>query len=80
MSAPGGDDLARRAQAAYFRTGGEQSVSDSRVVEHDDKLYVVLRSATETLAVYRVRNDGVLRRMRRPPVEVEHGLLDTPGV
>jgi hypothetical protein len=71
------DDVAltRRAFAAYFRTDGEFADipgSTSGVTFYKDRAYVVLRNGiTHTLAVYRVRNDGVLRRMRRWPAAVE---------
>ncbi|AQA05033.1 hypothetical protein BVC93_24455 [Mycobacterium sp. MS1601] len=66
-----GDELTRRAFAAYFRTGGtEQPGKASGVVEREDKLYVVLVSSRGVLAVYRVRNDGMLRRMRRWPSDL----------
>lgn len=66
-----GDELTRRALAAYFRTGGTgQPGRASGVVERDGKLYVVLGSSRGVLAVYRVRNDGMLRRMRRWPAEL----------
>lgn len=70
------DDLLRRAFAGYFRTArGEEleqpSQSTSRVEVREDRAYVVLRSAREVLAVYRVRNDGMLRRMARWPKDVE---------
>ena len=65
-------NLARRALAAYFRTGGDEQTSTADVVEHEGLNYVVLSSATSTLAVYRIRNDGVLRRMRRWPPAIEN--------
>lgn len=66
------DDLTRRAFAAYFRTGGMDQPGDtSGVVRWDEKLYVVLKNQEGTLAVYRVRYDGVLRRMRRWPWELD---------
>lgn len=67
------DELTRRAFAAYFRTGGtDQPTKGSGEIEHDGKRYVVLRNRSGLLAVYRVRNDGMLRRMRRWPAELEH--------
>jgi hypothetical protein len=66
-----GEELTRRALAAYFRSGGTgQPARGSGVVERDGKLYVVLDSSRGILAVYRVRNDGMLRRMRRWPAEL----------
>jgi hypothetical protein len=37
----------------------------------DGKLYVVLRNAHRVLAVYWVRTDGVLKRLRRWPGELD---------
>jgi len=70
-------DLLRRAFAAYFRSGGDfamqPSDSASGLVFHNDKAYVALRNGSDTLAVYRVRNDGMLKRLRRWPAAVEEG-------
>jgi hypothetical protein len=66
--------LTRRALAAYFRTGGEYAdipANTSGVVEHNGKAYVELHNGGGTLAVYRVRNDGYLKRLRRWPKAVE---------
>jgi hypothetical protein len=63
-------DLTRRAFAAYFRSGGFDVPDGADVVEHDGKLYVVLSNVSGTLAVYRVRGSGALRRMKRWPREV----------
>jgi hypothetical protein len=68
-------DLERRALAAYFRSPGPGEVLDqpaggAAVTEYDGKLYVVLQNARRTLAVYRVRGSGALRRMKRWPAEV----------
>jgi hypothetical protein len=70
-------DLTRRALAAYYRTAAsdgvvaiDQPAGGGDVVEHDGRLYVVLRNAAGTLAVYRVRGSGALRRMKRWPREV----------
>jgi hypothetical protein len=69
------EDLTRRAFAAYFKEArgwGEpvQPSNGSGVVEHDGKTYVVLLNSNGTLAVYRVRNSGALKRLRRWPTEV----------
>lgn len=63
------DDLTRRAFTAYFRTGGtSQPEVGSGVVAFDGKQYIVLRDKVRrVLAVYRVRNDGMLKRLRRWP-------------
>jgi len=61
-------DLTRRALVAWFRTGGiDQPSNASGVVRLDGRLYVVLHNARAVLVVYRVDNDGQLRRLRRPP-------------
>jgi hypothetical protein len=65
------DDLTRRAFAAWFRAGAiDQPANSSGVRMHDGKQYVVLENARGTMAVYRVRNDGKLKRLRRWPTEV----------
>jgi hypothetical protein len=48
----------------------------ARIVETRDHLgamqaYVVLTSGKTQLAVFRVRNDGQLKRLRRPPRELQ---------
>jgi hypothetical protein len=68
------EDLLRRAFAAYFRSGGPQAAipsNNSEVRIHEGKLYVVLRNTNGTLAVYRVRNDGVLKGLRRWPHDLD---------
>ena len=66
-------DLVPRALAAWFR-GGESVIpgNESEVVEHEGHSYVVLRDANGILGVYRVRNDGKLKRLRRWPAELEN--------
>jgi len=66
--------LINRAIAAYYRnatrTGAipdQSSYEANSLVEHEGKQYVVLANSYRTLAVYRVRNDGMLKRLRRPP-------------
>lgn len=64
-------DLRRRALAAYFRAGGtDQPANTSGMREHGGRRYVVLRSGAGPLAVYRVKNDGMLRRLKRWPEAV----------
>lgn len=68
--------IVRRAFAAYFRAGGtQQPANTSGEVEHEGKRYVVLANVSGILAVYRVRNDGVLKGLRRWPREVERGFV-----
>jgi len=57
-----------RAIKAYFKAGGTQQPSnDSAAQEAGALTYVVLRNVTGTLAVYRVRRDGALKRLKRWP-------------
>jgi hypothetical protein len=67
------DEMIRRAKAAWFRTGGsdQPGSSHSGVEESNGKHYVVLRNVNGVMAVYRIRNDGILKRMKRWPEEVE---------
>jgi len=70
------DDLKRRAFAGYWRFArpGEPvaSLDDTRadVLEVGGKLYVTLTSGKVRVAVFRVRNDGKLKRLVRPPREL----------
>lgn len=68
------DDLKRRAFAAWFRSGSNIQPGDgvSGVEEHGGKEYVVLRNGVDNvLAVYRVRNNGVLKGLKRWPKSIE---------
>jgi hypothetical protein len=65
-------DLEGRAFRAYFRSGGvDQPASGDPTVEHGGKLYAVLSNVNGILAVYRVRNDGALKRLRRWPTAIQ---------
>ena len=69
------ETLTRRALAAYFRSDDfamQPADGMSGLVVHNDKAYIVLRNSYDTLAVYRVRNDGILKRLRRWPATVEN--------
>lgn len=63
------DDLVRRALAAYYRGGGTGTPL-ARVIEHDGRQYVVL-GLKDDVAVYRVRNDGMLKGLKRWPAAIE---------
>jgi hypothetical protein len=68
--------LTYRALIAYIRSLGyfPDEFPDQRksgLVIHNDKLYIVLRNKHTTFAVYRVRYDDVLRRLRRWPKAIE---------
>jgi hypothetical protein len=49
----------------------QQPSNDSNVMFVGDKLYVVLRNVNGILAVYRVRTDGVLKKLVRWPAQLE---------
>lgn len=63
------NDLIRRAKAAWYQTGGTTEPTGA-IIDRSGRRYILLTHALGTLAVYRVRNDGALRRMRRWPTEV----------
>jgi hypothetical protein len=68
------DQLTDAAFAAYHRSDGDTApipANASGVVEHGGKVYVRLVNANGTLAVYRVRNDGALKRLARWPAQVD---------
>jgi hypothetical protein len=69
-----GDPVAR-AFAAWFRSADDgihdqPSIKHSGVVEHEGRQYVLLENGYRTLAVYRIRPDGVLKGLKRPPKEL----------
>lgn len=66
-----GADLRRRALAAWFKSGGTDQPTEPDVVHTSDgKAYVVLYNTNGILAVYRVRNDGMLKGLKRYPKEI----------
>jgi hypothetical protein len=71
------DALKWRALGAYIKYArpGQMhpSFDDTKaaVVEVGGKLYVVLTSGQTQLAVFRVRNDGMLKRLARAPRELQ---------
>jgi hypothetical protein len=60
-------DVVRRALIAYLRRGEDVELETlrSRLETLDGLRYAVIRGADEVLAVYRVRRDGKLKRLRR---------------
>ena len=69
------EPLIHRAFAAYFREAARegailQPASTGHLCEFRGKRYVVLGSGADSCRVYRVRNDGVLKRLRRWPREI----------
>lgn len=66
------EKLVLRAISAYFRFGGiDQPSNDSGLQTVAKKDYVVLRNINGILAVYRMRNDGKLKRLKRWSSELE---------
>jgi hypothetical protein len=67
------EELLTRAMHAFFvaaRKNGlmfDQPSNSSGVQEFAGKRYVILQNANGVLAIYRVRNDGMLKRLRRWP-------------
>jgi len=66
--------LLRRAQAALLRTGAPSALptdAASDVIQRSGRRYVRLGDETGLIAVYRVRNDGILKRLKRWPTAIE---------
>jgi len=66
--------MARAMRAYFVATRGQKAdppSGRSAVEKHGGKHYAILRSDHDTLAVYRVRNDGVLKRLKRWPKSLE---------
>ena len=53
----------------------EPARSESEEVTLDGKRYVVLANTHEILAVYRIKPDGLLRRLRRWPKTLTAGVV-----
>jgi hypothetical protein len=71
-------DATIRAIAAYYRqpdpagNHGHPDPVRSGPAKHAGRDYIVVRDQHAVLAVYRVRSwDGVLKRMKRWPIEIE---------
>lgn len=70
MDAVTNQELLVRAMSAYYRAapGGQSdqpSPGASGVEKRKGLKYVVLRNVNGVLAVYRIRNDGMLKRLKR---------------
>ena len=67
------DDYGKRAMAAYFKfgTGILPYPTEPQILEHEKKWYVVLYNCNGFLAVYRIGNNDLLRRLKRWPKELE---------
>lgn len=67
--------LTQRALSAYYRSTLDtldiyEQPGDVDIREYNGRQYVVLSNVRGTLAVYRVRTDGILKRLRRWPLAV----------
>jgi hypothetical protein len=74
------DELIGRAMRAYFMTAArdgynadQPSQSSSGTYDVDGREYVVLRNVSGPVAVYRIKNNGMLRRLKRWPNEFNNG-------
>ncbi len=72
------DDLTNRAMTAYFREAKRegyleppQPANTSGVQTLEGLDYVVLENINGPLAVYRVRNDGKLKQLKRWPAGLD---------
>jgi hypothetical protein len=74
--AAGDEQLTRRANAAFYRSPAtpDQAPDRAGVREHEGKRCVVLSARRQVLAVYRVRDDGMLKGLKRWPRELETAL------
>lgn len=77
MFEPTEEELTARAMRAYFAAGRKEGVSPmipsgglSGICEVADRSYIALKNGNGVLAVYRVRNDGMLKRLKRWPAEL----------
>ena len=69
-------EILDRAISAFYHTRKKNGLHDvqpansSYVAEVDNKQYVVLGNVNGILAVYRIKNDGYLKRLKRWPEEI----------
>lgn len=64
-------DPRRRALAAYFRGGSSEPPKNGALpLRFEGKTYLALVGAEQLLAVYRLRSDLQLKRLRRIPLPV----------
>lgn len=61
------DDAAKRALSAYYASDGDSLPTSAAIQTVGGMRYAVLRRGSKLLAVYRVRNDGKLKRLIRIP-------------
>lgn len=64
------DNLISRAISAYYRWGFDPNnnpIDTTSLITIKNKDYVICKKDSELMAVYRVRNDGKLKRLKRLP-------------
>jgi hypothetical protein len=62
-----------RALSAYFKSedGMVQQPTTPEIMEIKDRKYVVLHNVNGVLAVYRIKTDDILKRLKRYPKEID---------
>jgi hypothetical protein len=65
-------DIGRRAILAFLKSSKTADIPKTTVIDHVGKKYVALIIATGVAAIYRIRNDLQLKRMRRIPLAVAY--------
>jgi hypothetical protein len=69
----GSADLARRSLLAFLKTNKDAAEAPTSVfIEYASKEYVALVTRAGIAAIYRIRNDLQLKRMRRIPEPVAY--------
>ena len=66
-------DIVRRSLAAYLRSPAAKKEHPSGLplmLSYEDKRYSAIINGNGVLAIYRIRNDLQLKRMRRIPVPI----------
>ena len=65
-------DIGRRAILAFLKSSKTADIPKTTVIDHVGKKYVALIASTGIPAIYRIRNDLQLKRMRRIPRPVAY--------
>jgi hypothetical protein len=70
------EEMLKRAVSAYFRYGegelDQPNAGISCIQNYNGKDYCILRNIRGVLAVYRIKNDGFLKRLKRYPNEFDN--------
>jgi hypothetical protein len=65
-------DIGRRAILAFLKSSKTADIPKTTVIDHVGKKYVALIASAGIPAIYRIRNDLQLKRMRRMPQPVAY--------